>query len=388
MSELSYSFNSVRSLGRLVMVVTGFRLRTKRTFWRRIVAKRIFAAAWMGVALVVTQICAPAGAAQNVISVRANMLTRDGAPWIPKGVSLVAFVAPDAYLRTEFSKAHRRFGPDELKAIARFGADLVRFQVSQSGCDPQNPIYSSAYVDEIVDAVRLTRSYGFSVIISMDSEPPTGEWIPYGLPTDSTVRAWHTLAPRLSSDQGVMFELYNEPTRQRHAGRAVADDVTWAEWKKTHQPILDQIRKDGAKNVVIVDGLKKGHILTGAPSLSDPEAKVVYAVHPYPTEEERSAADWDRNFGAFAQTHPVLITEWNARSAQKSQCVANLPDIASNLLAYAHAHRIGVTGWSFDIDGTIFDKNGVPTNFENFSCDGDKVSASGQLLQEYFGKHD
>jgi hypothetical protein len=56
MSELSYSFNSVRSLGRLVMVVTGFRLRTKRTFWRRIVAKRIFAAAWMSVAFVVAQI--------------------------------------------------------------------------------------------------------------------------------------------------------------------------------------------------------------------------------------------------------------------------------------------------------------------------------------------
>ena len=95
--------------------------------------------------------------------------------------------------------------------MADFGADLIRFQVSQDSSDPKSAIYSSAYIDEVVHAVHLARSRGFAVIVSIQSRKPSGGDNPSGLPTDGTLRAWLNLAPRFSSDDGVMLELFNEP---------------------------------------------------------------------------------------------------------------------------------------------------------------------------------
>jgi SAM-dependent methyltransferase len=334
----------------------------------------------------------PAGAATGQISVRGNQILRDGRIWIPKGVVLAGLGAPSAVERYRQAEAGDKFGPAELKAIANYGANLIRFQVSQGGLDPKDAIYSANYVDKVVHAVHLARSFRFAVIVSVNSERQSGEDIAYGLPTASTVRAWHELAPRLAGDEGVMFELYNEPTGLRKMSRT-APQPTWSEWRSAHQMVLNQIRKDGAHNVVIVEGLQKGHTLEGAPLLYDPDSKVVYGVHPYAVAGNRTPADWDRSFGNFAVDHPVLATEWNARSfvqrgrrVRRGQCVPDTPAIAADFLAYAHAHRIGVVGWAFDLPGTLMNSDGTPTNYDDFSCDTSGLGA-GEMLHEYFKKN-
>ena len=322
-----------------------------------------------------------ADAASEKITVLNSRILRNGIPWVPKGVVIVGLVAPAAQISGAYADARKQFGAAELKSVADYGADLIRFQVSQGGADPKSPIYSAAYVQEVVRGVQLARSHGFVVIVSIQSGKPSGGNDPNGLPGDSTRRAWHDLAPLFSSDDGIMFELFNEPSRQRGAGPG-APDPTWADWRNAHQMLIDEIRSDGAHNAIIADGLEWAHTLQGVPILSDPDSDLIYAVHPYPHRGYLSSADWDEAFGIFAGTHPVLATEWNARAAKR--CDPNFPAIAAEFLAYAKVHNIGVVGWAFDLPDTLFDSTGSPTNYRNFSCQMTGPSGIGELLHSSF----
>ena len=323
-----------------------------------------------------------AQAALGAISISGSQLVRDGRPWIPRGVVLVGRVAPAAVTRGKYAEARAQFGDRELKDIDRFGADLVRFQVSQGGVDPQSDIYSAAYLDEVVQAVRLARAHGFAVIVCLQSEKPSGENDPNGLPTDSSRRAWAQLAPRFASDTDVMLELFNEPSRPRGSGKG-GSNPTWVEWRAAMQSVLDVVRQARARNVVIADGLDWSHRLDGVPLLSDPEGKVVYAVHPSPRlHRYQNGRDWDQAFGDFARNHPVLVTAWNARNGRI--CLESMPTIAADFLSYARAHRLGVVGWSYDFPGALRNADGTLSSYDKFSCNSPNSFGAGQLLHNYF----
>src|SRR6185312_2470162 len=103
---------------------------------------------------------ARAGAATSDITVTHNLLLRNGLPWVPRGVQIVGLVAPDGALSGKYVAAHQQFGYAELRAAVTAHADLVRFQVSQFGLDPQGPLYSPDYVEEVANAVQAARELG------------------------------------------------------------------------------------------------------------------------------------------------------------------------------------------------------------------------------------
>src|SRR5262249_30323379 len=84
----------------------------------------------------------PAGA----ITVSGNQLLRDGKPWAPHGLNMIAFVAPPAAQAGVFRAAWQHYDAAELSALASWGADTVRFQVSLPGTDPQSALYTQAFV--------------------------------------------------------------------------------------------------------------------------------------------------------------------------------------------------------------------------------------------------
>jgi len=114
-----------------------------------------------------------ADAASEKITVLNSRILRNGIPWVPKGVVIVGLVAPAAQISGAYADARKQFGAAELKSVADYGADLIRFQVSQGGADPKSPIYSAAYVQEVVRGVQLARSHGFVVIVSIQSGKPS-----------------------------------------------------------------------------------------------------------------------------------------------------------------------------------------------------------------------
>jgi endoglucanase len=337
--------------------------------------------AWGLPLLLAISVLAPAGAAdRGDISVQGATIFRDGRPWVAKGVTLVGRVAPAGVSRGVFAQARDQFGEEELQGVRQFGADLVRFQVSQGGSDPRSSIYSADYLKEVQSAVTLARNDGFSVIISLQAEQPSG-LNEMGMPSEKAQRAWQSLAPLFATDRGVTLELFNEPSPN---GPEAAPSHDWSSWSTAMQPLVDAVRRLGAKNVLLLDGLYWAQVLKDAPQLQDPLSQLVYAVHPYFSQHLRNRSDWDDMFGNFSKTHAVLATEWNAVSFRQN-CNGSTPKFAADMLSYLKERKIGLVAWAYDFPRTIFISNHGPlTNFDGFQCGSDTQFGAGNLISQYF----
>jgi len=344
---------------------------------------------WWIIGLALVVVCPPAAFADSteaagIVDVRGIEIFRDGRPWVAKGVVIVGRVAPVSVLqgpRDARRIARDRFGLAELQDIREFGADLVRFQVSQAGSDPASPLYSAEYVREVADAVQLARRNGFSVIVSLQAQIPSGV-DERGMPGVKAQRAWRELAPLFAHDRGVMLELFNEPAP---VGPDAVWPHDWGAWSRAMQPLIDQIRGIKASNVLLVDGLFWAHQLDGAPKLSDPLAKIVFAVHPYYNRALHTRAAWDSAFGNFSDSHPVMITEWNAVSFL-SNCHSDISIYATEMLKYIEAKKLGLVAWAFDYPGAIFDDSGRLTAFNYAHCGKYTQYGAGSLIRDYFKK--
>jgi hypothetical protein len=333
----------------------------------------------------------------DAVTVQGNHLLRGGAWWFPRGVQIVGLVAPDSSLSGKYVAANAHFGAGELQAARADHADTVRFQVSQYGLDPMDPLYSPAYVQEVLSGIQLARSTGLNVIISLQAQGPAGLGQNCPLPNTGAERAWNEIAPMFAGDPGVLFELYNEPSLGlsyvnwqlwQNGGFVTAQDGSVCQ-EVGMQTLIDDIRQDGADNVIIVPGLAAEFSLAGMPAVTDPanpfNPQLAYGVH-YPSLTAGVGA-WNAEFGRMSATAPVIVTEWYASSALNTntpQCVAGEPALAALLLAYLASKQIGVVGYAFDVPGTITaDWSYAPTNYNNFAC-GVPGDGPGQLLFNEF----
>lgn len=318
---------------------------------------------------------APASSSEDTIGISGSYFTRNGVTWTAKGVTLVGRVAPKPLLKGDYARAHASFGPALLKSIQAFGADTIRFQVSEASLDPQSATYDANYKTEILEAVTISRGMGFAVIISMQWHGPAGGAGDAGLPSPRTKRAWTSIAPTYSGMKNVMFEVFNEPHPKMDTAK------NWRRWQVAMQSIVTTIRRS-ADNILLLDGLRSAHLLTEVPQIDDPLKKIGYAVHPYFESYNRTIQQWQKNWGKFAVTHPVIVTEFNAASNRPSQCFAEMPARTQQLLAYLNGKRIGLTLWAFDLPNV--QTNGLIVNFDNFQCGGKDIHGAAELISNHY----
>ena len=92
------------------------------------------------------------------------------------------------------------------------------------------------------------------------------------------------------------------------------------------QTLVNDIRADGADNVIILPGLNTERTLAGVPKVNDPtspeDPQFAYGVH-YPLMTAPPTT-WDAAFGNLAATKPVILTEWNANST--TNCIPRRPN--------------------------------------------------------------
>ena len=327
----------------------------------------------------------------NAITTSGNRLLKDGVIWIPHGLIITALNAPpsalndpaiiasNSFYRNELLPAYQHYSLATLDAIKTWGADLVRFNVSQAGLDPQNVLYADSYVSSVRNSVLYARSIGLNVIVCVFGKE---ENPPVNLPSDATIRAWKVLAPLFNGDEGILYEMFNEPP-------ALPTPDNWAAWAVATNPVIAAIRATGSTNVVIADGLTYGIFLNGAPHLTDPLNKVAYATHPwFATATNQTQASWDRNFGNFAATAPVIATAWAV--GLNNYCDAGTPAAALGFLQYLQSKQIGLIGYGYDVipnannNSMVTDYNGTPTTFSNGIQCGQSGLGAGAIIQYWF----
>jgi len=292
---------------------------------------------WLAAVALALCVVATAGAADAVgsVTVEGSRFYRDGAPWVAEGVTLVGLVSPAGLVanKATYAAARKSFGPGMLGQAKRFGADLVRFQVSQTGLDPKSKGYDAHYRDEVASAVTLARKSGLNVIVSMQWQGVSGKR-EAGMPSAATLRAWNAILGGFAKDKGVLLEIFNEPEL-----RGIRPN-DWAEWQDSMQPLIDGLRAAGSQNVLLVGGAQFARSFIGAPSLSDPLGELGYAVHPYLGEHNQTRGQWEKKFGAFASKHPVMATEFNSSATTAGPSCPSRPRPCSTICT-----RSG-SGWS------------------------------------------
>lgn len=345
-------------------------------WWRGIVLS--------GLALVGAGMAAPMQAAPPaapVVRIAGGRLLRDGRPWTPHGIVQIAFVAPPAAQTGVFVDAYRHYSSDDYAAMRRHGIDSVRIQISQPGLDPQDPLFTTAFRDQVAAAVGAARRAGLVVILSVQDEKQSGETRGVAaLPNEATRRVWRWLAPVFAEDSGVMYELLNEPNLP-------PTPDNWREWRQAMNATLGVVRRSGAPNVVVADGLLFAERLGGAPDLYDPIGQVAYASHPYAHHREDQYADaWDAKFGRFAERHVVIVTEW--ATVPKFYCDGGTPAYAEAFLRYLRDRRIGLMAYGWDFSGAKFGSTfhgfpATPTAFAGLRC-GDPGFGPGRAVERFY----
>jgi aryl-phospho-beta-D-glucosidase BglC (GH1 family) len=200
--------------------------------------------------------------------------------------------------------------------------NLIRIPVSQDrwfgfGKEQQKKdITGEGYrqkVDEIVTAVHGRGKYMILDLHWSNMNEWGGNDDQHRMPDLNSLLFWKDAAARYKNHPAVLFGLYNEP-------HSVSWDVwknggTVTEKKKTysspgHQKIADNIRRLGAKNILIIAGLDWGFTLEelcNGYEIKDKNGNgIIYDSHIYPWKPLK----WDKHVGKAAKKYPLLIGEF------------------------------------------------------------------------------
>lgn len=322
-----------------------------------------------------------AALAGGAVTVEGNRFLRDGEPWIAEGVTLVGLVTPRARMAKmpTYAAARAAFGEDMLAEVDRFGADLVRYQVSQYALDPKSKDYDPAYRDDVLTGIAATRAAGYNVIVSMQWQGAAGRPDPTGLPSATTRRAWREILPAFAKDHGILLEVFNEPA----IGRSRPED--WKTWVEITQPLIDMLRRAGSENVLLAGGARHARSFDGVRLLDDPLGQLGYAVHPFLGPHNQTREQWELNFGALSETHPVMATAFNAQAGGR-YCRSELPEQTEALLDFLQEKEIGLVAWALDMPN-LREADGSYTTLDGLVCgtrrDGGQGGA-GEMIHEYF----
>ena len=160
----------------------------------------------------------------------------------------------------------------------------------------------------------------------------------------------------------------------------------WVPWQKSMQATINALRKAGARNVLLVPGTQYARSFLGAPALDDPLGQLGYAMHPYLGTHNQTRAQWDKKWGNFARTHPMIATEFNS-NAGGNYCRPELAEQAEEILAYLREKQIGVVAWALDMPNYLRNPDGSYTTLDDLVCgehrDGGH-GGSGQMIHDYF----
>lgn len=292
----------------------------------------------------------------------------------------------------------------QLKALAgAWCGNTVRLQIEQ---DELVGIHGNAINQSYMDAIKQVVSYaenlGLVVVLNAQTEPAgsstTGNEI---MATANTKAFWHEMNQTYANDPQVIYDLFNEP---RFSG-GVHNAAAWTLWHNGDstyvgmQPLANDVRADGSKNLFWVEG--QGYstdleeIVSNA-ALRVTGSGIVYESHD-PTEggsAVSSPAAWTTSFGNIANKGigPVVVGEWTQSARNDWTCWSNAPTAVPQFFTYLQNLHSGLTMWTLakpfmlDTSNAVDDYN-TPNNYRSgYSCTTGINQGAGRDVQNWFNK--
>ncbi len=237
----------------------------------------------------------------------------------------------------------------DFQKIASWGANVTRLSLNQGFWLAGHVRFVPNYQANIDQAVQWAHQAGLDVILDL-------HWSDRGdmnnsnvgqqrMADQNSIAFWQSVAAKYKDDNGVLFELYNEP-----------HDVPFSVWRNGGdsgegyqvvgmQALYDAVRATGANNLALVGGVDWAFDLSGVTQNRINGTNIVYVSHPY-DYSNKNPGTWDAKFGALAATDPIFLTEFGS-----FDCSTNYTSI---LLKYAKDHGMSWTGWAWYPGGCSF----------------------------------
>jgi hypothetical protein len=278
-------------------------------------------------------------------------------------------------------------GPSDdalVDAIASWKANVVRVSLNEHcwlGIGGPDPRYTGKpYRDALGDFVTRIRKKKLYVILEVHwSSSIAGQALQQQPMIDRTngLPFWHSIADTFKGDGGIVFDLYNEPFLDVVNTNHAYNDDPWSCWRlgcevqwltETYiaagmQPIIDEVRDAGAKNVVLLGGLDYANDTRGMPGHwpSDRANQAAASIHVYADKRCKDETCWNAEIGGVSPFVPVVTGELGETDCGRA--------FVDTYMAWADPRAIGYLGWTFNVadcskrPSLIEDWTGKPTPF-------------------------
>ncbi|XP_054265212.1 endoglucanase-like [Macrosteles quadrilineatus] len=277
-----------------------------------------------------------------------------------------------------------------IENMKKWNINIVRVPLNE-GCwfarwVPRAEYAGDNYQTKIKEWVQKLRGHGLYVIVELHwteglyKGPAQGACYEYGakcqkpMPNQEvSIDFWKDVANMFKGDEGIIFDLFNEP----FPDRAIEDrDQAWRCWKNGGddcpgfeyrvagmQDLVYAVRNTGAKNLIMLGGLNFANDLEGWTNYLpyDPAYNVAASMHSYNFNSCIDKKCWDKGIGTIIKTHPVIVGEIG-----ENDCSHQYID---KLMPYLEERGISYLGWTWNNwnckDGPSLVKNydGEPTKF-------------------------
>lgn len=267
-------------------------------------------------------------------------------------------------------------------------ANTVRLQVAQDVLVGKSGTqFDGALMKAIEAEVSRAEGLGLVVVINAQTED-------VGLqrgPTSATAAFWKAIIGAYGTDPQLIFDLFNEPWV--HMATAAE---TWHVWQQGgtvqgvnylgEQTLVNDVRADGAPNLVWIEGPYAGGNLNQVGSYPVRGGPLMYDIH-HPGGAHNSTVWW-HDFGYLVKHGivPVVDGEWTNYAAAKSECWSDAPQAVPNFLTYLQNHGIGMTAWEL-APGVLIESDSYtdPTHIKaDWNCTNGLDEGAGHQIMSWY----
>ena len=263
-----------------------------------------------------------------------------------------------------------------VAAIAAWRVNVVRVPLNQScwlGRDGVPPRFGGrAYQDSIAAFVGRIRRAGMRVVLELHWAGPGTTPATAQPPMPDRAHApefWRQVAAAYRGDQGVIFDLLNEPFPDGNRDTPEA----WRCWRDGGtcagvpyeaagmQELVHAVRGAGARNLIVLGGVQYANGLSGwlAHRPVDPAENLAAGWHVYNFNPCRTRVCWDAHAAPVARQVPLLLAELGDDRGGAA--------FVGELMDWMDARGAGYLAWSWNVWGQPLDliaaHDGTPTPY-------------------------